>query len=123
MNYSDNIDYDLMEKKERAKRNLQWFLGVGAIGAIILMVSFTRENINAAFQENIIGGIAAIIIGFLILVCVLGSIPIGIRLIFKVIMPCNFYTFGICVMVGYVVGLFVTPFIVIRDIYYLAKKY
>ena len=126
MNYEDNyeIDYDLLEKKERAKKNLGWFLGVGIIGSIILLIAMGKDVFGSTYQASgLFATIFTVIFMFLVLLYCIGSIPMGVRLLFKVIIPCNIYTLGICVILGMAIGLVVTPIILIRDIYYLAKKY
>ena len=131
MNYRDNELYDLMEKKERAKTNLKWFFGFGIIGVIFMCVIVWKEIIcnsvfslaNMNFPELIIV-ILTVILMFLMGIDGFGGIPIGVRLIFKLgFIPLNFYTLGLMVSIGAFIGAFVSPYIVIRDIYYLAKKY
>ena len=132
MDYSNNIDYDLFEKKERAKTNLRLFFGFGIIGTIIMVVAMIAtaevsptESLSYFIQEGgFIPAMIVLVVVGLMLIDAFGGIPIGVRLIFKSgIMPLNLYTLFIMVSIGIFVGAFISPFIVIRDIYYLAKKY
>ena len=123
MNYNDennSINYDLFEKKERAKTNLMWFLGFGIIGTAIMLIAGRKEVFgNFGLLELFI----AIPVAVIFLVWAFGSIPIGVRLLFKVIIPISLQGLGSCIILGTFIGFIVSPFILIRDIYYLVKKY
>jgi len=102
-----------LEKFEGAKRNIQWFCGVGIICAIIFII-VPSANLNPLYT----------IVLFLSLIYIFGSFAIGIRFFFKKtgLIPLTFYTFGLFVIIGILLGVFISPFVLVKSINTLRSK-
>jgi len=126
MNYAEtvneSINYELLEKKERAKANLKWFLIPGIVGTIL--ASLIAFGNGGAPSLGILEAIIVIPIVGVMMIYGVGSMVFGIHLVVqKLGIAILFFTLGGLLLVGAIIGLLVTPFIIARDIYYLAKKY
>jgi len=117
--YPEYIDYELLEKKDRAKKNLGLFFGVGIVGAIILMY-FLYQQDGGTWKENAM----FVIFAFFLLVYMFGSMAIACKFLWPILVVAgNAFTF--CVfLAGITFGgvIAIGPYILIRDIYYLVKK-